>query len=133
MRQRFPSSSSRLSSTFPNGNPALLSRGGDAVVLPRAFRVNLASLPWRPWCCCYRSIRPPSSCLVPFQGILTPPLVSQGGRSGAKYRKCCVSPSSPPPTPTPQCQPPFRLPPESPNYTCTSSRSDPSLPPQHHI
>lgn len=66
-----------------------------------SLSVNLAYLPSRPWYCCYRSIHPPqlhrpSSCLVPFQGILTPPLASQGGRSGAKYRKCCVSPSFPP-------------------------------------
>lgn len=61
-----------------------------------SFLVKLAYLPSRPWYCCHRSIHPhqlhrPSSCLVPFQGILTPPLVSQGGRPQLNIGSVCVS------------------------------------------
>lgn len=77
---------------------ALPSQGWDNAV---SFLVKLAYLPSRPWYCCYRSIHPhqldrSSSCLVPFQGILTPPLVSQGGRPELNIESVVSLSSSPP-------------------------------------
>ena len=123
--------SSPFSLPSPTSTVCSLAHSGLRGVAP-SFLVKLTYLPSRPWYCCYRSIHPhqlqrPCSCLIPFQGILTPPLVSQGGRPELNIGSV-VSLSS-----SPQCQPPVCLPQETPNHTSISSLSEPPLPPQHRV
>lgn len=113
-------------STFTNKCMALLSQGCWELFSETGLSPTKALVLLLPF-------HPSSSASLPFQlfgslpGNPNSPTCESRRKARAKHRECCVS------LVFPQCQPPFCLPQETPNYTSITSLCDPSLPPQDQI